>query len=77
MQQGHASHSCVRYQMGAVLILGCLLSESCQCVCCATGRRGIAVRDIGLEAMTACLEDICGMVEAFCRSGAPVAMPVC
>jgi hypothetical protein len=34
-----------------------------------TGRRGARLRDIGVEAMTACFEDICNMVDAFAQPG--------
>jgi hypothetical protein len=41
----------------------------------STGRRGAALRSIGVEALTACFEDICTMVDAFTRPGKHLAAP--
>lgn len=38
-------------------------------VCVRAGRRGAAVRAIGLEALSACFDDICRMVDAFTQPG--------
>lgn len=38
-------------------------------MCVRAGRRGAAVRAIGLEALSACFDDICRMVDAFTQPG--------